>query len=185
MFKNKNILIGVTGGISAYKVCDIVSALKHKGANVNVMMTKNATKFITPLTLETLSKNKVYVEMFDGDYSEEVKHISLAKNADLVLIAPCSANVIGKIANGIADDMLTTTVIAAKAKVVIAPAMNDNMYSNPIVLDNIEKLKRFGYEFIEPATGNLACGYVGKGKLAKKETIIEYLENILRGDNNA
>ena len=184
MFKNKNILIGVTGGISAYKVCDIVSALKYKGANVNVMMTKNATKFITPLTLETLSKNKVYVEMFDGDYSEEVKHISLAKNADLVLIAPCSANVIGKIANGIADDMLTTTVIATKAKVVIAPAMNDNMYSNPIVLDNIEKLKRYGYEFIEPDTGNLACGYVGKGKLAKKETIVAYLENILRGDNN-
>ena len=184
MFKNKNILIGVTGGISAYKVCDIISSLKHKGANVNVMMTRNATKFITPLTLETLSKNKVYVEMFDDEYSEEVKHISLAKRADIVLIAPCSANVLGKLANGIADDMLTTTVIATKAKVVIAPAMNDNMYSNPIVLDNIEKLKRFGYEFIEPDTGNLACGYIGKGKLAKKETIIEYLESILRGDNN-
>lgn len=184
MFKNKNILIGVTGGISAYKVCDIISSLKHRGANINVIMTRNATKFITPLTLETLSKNKVYVEMFDDEYSEEVKHISLAKKADIVLIAPCSANVLGKLANGIADDMLTTTVIATKAKVVIAPAMNDNMYSNPIVLDNIEKLKRFGYEFIEPDTGNLACGYVGKGKLAKKETIIEYLGSILRGDNN-
>lgn len=184
MFKNKNILIGVTGGISAYKVCDIVSALKHKGANVNVIMSKNATKFITALTLETLSKNKVYVEMFDGEYEEEVRHISLAKNADLVLVAPCSANVIGKLANGIADDMLITTLIATKAQVVIAPAMNDNMYSNLIVQDNIEKLKRFGYKFIEPDTGNLACGYVGRGKLAKKEVILNYLESVLRGDNN-
>ncbi|MBR3891570.1 MAG: bifunctional phosphopantothenoylcysteine decarboxylase/phosphopantothenate--cysteine ligase CoaBC [Bacilli bacterium] len=184
MFKNKNILIGVTGGISAYKVCDIVSALKHKGANVNVIMSKNATKFITALTLETLSKNKVYVEMFDGEYEEEVRHISLARNADIVLVAPCSANVIGKLANGIADDMLTTTLIATKAQVVIAPAMNDNMYSNLIVQDNIRKLKEFGYKFIEPDTGNLACGYIGKGKLAKKEVIFNYLESVLRGDNN-
>ena len=184
MFKNKNILIGVTGGISAYKVCDIVSALKHKGANVNVIMSKNATKFITALTLETLSKNKVYVEMFDGEYEQEVRHISLARNADIVLVAPCSANVIGKLANGIADDMLTTTLIATKAQVVIAPAMNDNMYSNLIVQDNIRKLKEFGYKFIEPDTGNLACGYIGKGKLAKKEVILNYLENVLRGDNN-
>ena len=184
MFKNKNILIGVTGGISAYKVCDIVSALKHKGANVNVIMSKNATKFITALTLETLSKNKVYIEMFDGEYEEEVRHISLARNADIVLVAPCSANVIGKLANGIADDMLTTTLIATKAQTVIAPAMNDNMYSNSIVQDNIEKLKRFGYKFIEPDTGNLACGYVGRGKLAKKEVILNYLESVLRGDNN-
>ena len=184
MFKNKNILIGVTGGISAYKVCDIVSALKHKGANVNVIMSKNATKFITALTLETLSKNKVYVEMFDGEYEQEVRHISLARNADLVLVAPCSANVIGKLANGIADDMLTTTLIATKAQVIIAPAMNDNMYSNLIVQDNIRKLKKFGYKFIEPDTGNLACGYIGKGKLAKKEVILNYLESVLRGDNN-
>ena len=184
MFKNKNILIGVTGGISAYKVCDIVSALKHKGANVNVIMSKNATKFITALTLETLSKNKVYIEMFDGEYEQEVRHISLARNADIVLVAPCSANVIGKLANGIADDMLTTTLIATKAQVVIAPAMNDNMYSNLIVQDNIRKLKEFGYKFIEPDTGNLACGYIGKGKLAKKEVILNYLENVLRGDNN-
>lgn len=184
MFKNKNILIGVTGGISAYKVCDIVSALKHKGANVNVIMSKNATKFITALTLETLSKNKVYVEMFDGEYEQEVRHISLARNADIVLVAPCSANVIGKLANGIADDMLTTTLIATKAQVIIAPAMNDNMYSNLIVQDNIRKLKEFGYKFIEPDTGNLACGYIGKGKLAKKEVILNYLESVLRGDNN-
>ncbi len=184
MFKNKNILIGVTGGISAYKVCDIVSALKHKGANVNVIMSKNATKFITALTLETLSKNKVYVEMFDGEYEQEVRHISLARNADIVLVAPCSANVIGKLANGIADDMLTTTLIATKALVIIAPAMNDNMYSNWIVQDNIRKLKEFGYKFIEPDTGNLACGYIGKGKLAKKEVILNYLESVLRGDNN-
>lgn len=184
MFKNKNILIGVTGGISAYKICDVISYLKHKGANVNVVMTRNATKFITPLTLETLSKNKVYVEMFDGEYEDEVRHIYLARNADLVLVAPCSANVIGKLANGIADDMLTTTLIATKAQIVIAPAMNDNMYSNVIVQDNIEKLKKFGYKFIEPDTGSLACGYVGKGKLAKKEIIISCLESLLRGDNN-
>lgn len=184
MFKNKNILIGITGGISAYKVCDIISSLKYKGANIDVIMTNNATKFITPLTLETLSKNKVYISMFDTDYEKEVKHIALAQKADLVLIAPCSANIIGKLASGIGDDMLTTTLIATKAPIVIAPAMNDNMYSNLIVKDNIEKLKRFGYKFIEPATGNLACGYVGKGKLAKKETIIEYLENLLRGDKN-
>jgi phosphopantothenoylcysteine decarboxylase/phosphopantothenate--cysteine ligase len=184
MFKNKNILIGVTGGISAYKVCDIISSLKYKGANINVIMTKNATKFITPLTLETLSKNKVYVDMFDFDYESEVKHIALAKKADLILVAPCSANVIAKLANGVADDMLTTTLIASKAQVIIAPAMNDNMYSNSIVQDNINKLKRFGYEFVEPDIGNLACGYIGRGKLAKKETIISYLENLLRGDKS-
>ena len=184
MFENKNILIGVTGGISAYKVCDIITSLKHKGANINVIMTNNATRFITPLTLETLSKNKVYVEMFDHDYENEVKHIALAQNSDLFLVAPCSANLIGKLANGIADDMLSTTIIATKAPIVIAPAMNDNMYNNSIVQCNIEKLKRFGYKFIEPQTGSLACGYTGKGKLEKKEIIIGYLENILRGEEN-
>ena len=182
MFKNKNIVIGVTGSISAYKICDIVSILKHKGANVNVIMTRNSANFITPLTLETLSKNKVHIEMFNDEYEEEVMHIELARKADLFLVAPCTANVISKIANGIGDDMLTTTIIATKAPVVIAPAMNDNMYSNKIVQDNIEKLKKYGYMFIEPITGNLACGYEGKGKLARKEDIILFLENILRGD---
>ena len=184
MFKNKNILIGVTGGISAYKVCDIINSLKHKGANINVIMTHHATKFITPLTLETLSKNKVYYEMFNDEYESEVKHISLANNADIVLVSPCSANVISKLANGIADDMLTTTLLATKAKVIIALAMNNNMYENPIIQDNINKLKKFGYKFIEPVLGSLACGYIAKGKLASKETIIEYLEKELRGDNN-
>ena len=184
MFKDKNILIGVTGGISAYKICDLISSLKYKGSNIQVVMTNNATKFITPLTLQTLSKNKVYTSTFENENEKEVTHISLAQNADMVLIAPCSANVIGKIANGIADDLLTTTILATKAPVVIAPAMNDNMYSNPIVLDNIEKLKRFGYKFIEPDTGNLACGYIGKGKLVKKEVIIEYLNNLLGGNKN-
>ena len=158
--------------------------MKYKGANIDVIMTNNATKFITPLTLETLSKNKVYVEIFALDYESEVMHIALAQKADLVLVAPCSANMIGKLANGIGDDMLSTTLIATKAPIVIAPAMNDNMYSNLIVQDNIEKIKRFGYKFIEPATGNLACGYVGKWKLAKKETILECLENLLRSDEN-
>ena len=184
MFKDKNILIGITGGISAYKACDIISSLKYKGANIHVIMTENSTKFITPLTLETLSKNKVYISMFDCEYEKEVTHIALAQQADLVLIAPCSADIIGKIANGIADDLLTTTLIATKAPIVICPAMNDNMYSNLIVQYNINKLKRYGYKFIEPDTGNLACGYVGKGKLAKKETIIEYLEKILGGKEN-
>ena len=184
MFKNKNILICVTGGISAYKVCDIVSVLKHKGANVNVIMTNNATKFITPLTLETLSKNKVYSDMFNHEYKKEVIHIELAQTSDLVLVAPCSANMIAKLSYGLGDDLVSTTLLATRAQIVIAPAMNDNMYSNPIVQDNISRLKRFGYKFIEPETGSLACGYVGKGKLAKKEIIINYLENILRGDKN-
>ena len=179
MFKDLNIIIGITGGIAAYKACGIVSYLKQQGANINVIMTKNSCNFITPLTLETLSKNKVIVDMFEEEDYSEVKHISLARKADLMLIIPATANIIGKIANGIADDMLSTTIIATKAPVIFAPAMNNQMYENRIVQDNIKKLKQYGYQFIEPEIGNLACGYEAKGKLAKKKTIIESLKQSL------
>lgn len=180
MFKDLNIVVGITGGISAYKACGIVSYLKNEGANVDVIMTKNACNFITPLTLETLSKNKVVVDMFDHEDYTIVKHISLAKKADLFLIVPASANIIGKIANGIADDMLSTTVIATQAPVIFAPAMNNQMYENKIVQNNIEKLKEYGYKFIEPATGHLACGYEAKGKLPKTEEIIDYVKILIK-----
>lgn len=179
----KNIVIGITGGIACYKACEIISYFKHKGVNVDVIMTKNATNFITPLTIETLSKNKVVIDMFEKKEHINVEHISLAKKADLFLIVPATANIIGKVANGIADDMLSTTIMATKAPVVFAPAMNNEMYNNAIVQDNIEKLKKYGYNFIEPEVGNLACGYVAKGKLAKKETIIKYLEEMEGGIN--
>lgn len=182
MFENKNIVIGITGGIATYKACSIISYLKKMGANVQVIMTKNATKFITPLTIETLAKSKVIVDMFERPDNIEVKHISLARIADLVLIVPATANIIGKVANGIADDMLSTTIMATKAKTIFAPAMNNQMYENKIVQDNIEKLKSYGYEFIEPDEGDLACGYKAIGKLAKQETITKYLEEALKED---
>ena len=178
--KNINIVIGITGGIAAYKACGIVSYLKSEGANVDVIMTKNACEFITPLTLETLSGNKVITDMFEKPDHREVEHISLARKADLFLIVPATANILGKVANGIADDMLSTTIMATKAPVVFAPAMNDGMYSNPIVQDNIKKLRDYGYKFIEPATGHLACGYDGKGKLAKSEDIIDYVKVLVK-----
>ena len=177
--KNINIVIGITGGIAAYKACDIVSYLKKDGFNIDVIMTKNACEFITPLTLETLSGNKVITDMFERPDHREVEHISLARKADLFLIVPATANILGKVANGIADDMLSTTIMATKAPVIFAPAMNDGMYSNPIVQDNIKKLENYGYKFIEPATGHLACGYDGKGKLAKKEDIIDYVKLVV------
>ena len=180
MFENKNIVIGITGGIAAYKACGIVSSLKGQGANVDVIMTKNACEFITPLTLETLSGNKVITDMFERPDYIDVKHISIAQKADLFLIAPATANIIGKVANGIADDMLSTTIMATKAPVVFAPAMNNNMYENKIVHNNIEKLKQFGYKFIEPAVGHLACGYEAKGKLPKTEEIIEQIKTIIK-----
>lgn len=180
MFKNLNIVIGITGGIAAYKACGIISYLKQQGANIDVIMTSNACKFITPLTIETLAKNKVIIDMFnENDYSE-VKHIALAKKADLFLIIPTTANVIGKIANGIADNMLTTTIMATKAPVIFAPAMNNQMYENLIVQDNIKKLISYGYKFIEPTTGHLACGYEEKGKLPKSEEIIEYVKQLIK-----
>lgn len=179
MFKDLNIVIGITGGISAYKACGIVSYLKKEGANVDAIMTKNACEFITPLTLETLSGNKVVTDMFKRPDYIEVEHISLARKADVFLIVPATANIIGKVANGIADDMLSTTIMATKAPVIFAPAMNNGMYENPIVQDNITKLKKYGYKIIEPAMGHLACGYNAKGKLPESEKIVDYVKELI------
>lgn len=177
MLEGKNILVCVSGGIAAYKVVDVVSRLKKLNANVNVIMTKSATNFVAPLTFQTLSQNFVNVDMFEEPKTWEVEHISLAEKADLVLIAPATANVIGKIANGIADDMLTTVVMATKAKVIFAPAMNTNMYTNPTVKENIKKLKGYGYEFINTNVGLLACGTYGEGRMAEPAEIVEYLKS--------
>lgn len=177
MLKNKNILIGVTGGIAAYKVVDVVSRLKKLNANVDVIMTESATKFVGPLTFQSISQNYVSTDMFEEPKSWDIEHIALADKADIVLIAPATGNIIGKIANGIADDMLTTVIMATRAKVIFAPAMNCHMYENPIVQGNIEKLKKLNYEFIEPGTGFLACGYVGKGRMAEPVDIVEYILN--------
>ena len=170
---NKCVVLGVTGGIAAYKSLDIVSTLVKQDIDVRVIMTKAATEFVTPLSFQSLSKNQVIVDMFEEPKSWEIQHISLAQRADLMLIAPATANVIGKVANGIADDMLSTTIMATKAPVVFALAMNTNMYENKMVQNNIDKLKNFGYEFIEPASGRLACGDIGKGKLEKVDIICE------------
>ena len=180
MFKDLNIVIGITGGIAAYKACGIVSYLKGQGANIDVIMTKNACEFITPLTLETLSGNKVVTDMFERPDYIDVKHISLAKKTDLFLVVPATANIIGKVANGIADDMLSTTIMATKAPIIFAPAMNNGMYENKIVQNNIEKLKDYGYRYIEPAVGHLACGYEAKGKLPKNEEIIDYVKVLIK-----
>ena len=174
MLKGKTILLGVTGSIAAYKAAELAHLLYKQGADVNVIMTKNATEIIAPLTFERLTSNKCIVDTFDKNTQYDVKHISLAKKADMCIIAPATANIIGKIANGIADDMLSTTVMACKCNVYIAPAMNTNMYENPIVQHNISKLKEFGYKFIEPNVGLLACGDVGKGKMAEPKEIAEY-----------
>ncbi len=169
----KNVVLGVSGGIAVYKALEITSLLIKKGINVNVIMTENATKFVTPLSFQSLSQNTVACDTFQEPKVWEIQHISLAEKADVMLVAPATANIIGKVANGIADDMLSTTIMATKAKVIFAPAMNVNMYENPILQDNIRKLKSFGYEFIEPAEGRLACGSVGKGKLEKPEIIAD------------
>lgn len=176
MLSNVNIVLGVTGGIAAYKAVDVVSRLKKLGANVDVIMTKSATKFVTPLTFQSLSQNFVTVDMFAEPKKWEVEHISLAQKADIFLVAPATANVIGKVANGIADDMLTTTIMATRSKVIFAPAMNTNMYRNPIFKENMEKLKGLGYEFIKPASGRLACGDYGEGKMAEPVDIVEYIK---------
>jgi len=176
----KNVILGITGSIAAYKAADIANILTKDGINVDVIMTKGAMAFITPLTLQTLSKNTVYTDVFREDYPREVKHISLAKKADLLLIAPASADVIGKIANGIADDMLTTVVMALhNIPMYIAPAMNTNMYENAIVRDNIIKLAKYGFQIIEPRRARLACGDLGKGALADVDTIISTVEKCL------
>lgn len=175
----KKILIGVTGGIAAYKTANIVSMLVKKGFDVKIIMTENATKIITPLTLETLSRNRVVVDMWDVNRGHEVEHISLAEWADLVLVAPASYNVVGKVANGIADDMLTTVIAATKAPVFFALAMNVNMYENPILIENIDKLQSYGYNFIEADEGFLACNVTAKGRLKKEEDIVEIIESEL------
>lgn len=177
MLKDKTIIVGVTGGIAAYKVVEVVSRLKKKQANVEVIMTENATKFVSPLTFQTLASNPVYVEMFKEPKHYDVEHISLAEKADAFLIAPATANIIGKIANGIADDLLTTTIMATTSKVIMAPAMNTNMYLNPIVKENIKKLSDLGYEFIEPGVGLLACKSYGPGRMAEPIDIVEYVNN--------
>ncbi|MBS5937688.1 bifunctional phosphopantothenoylcysteine decarboxylase/phosphopantothenate--cysteine ligase CoaBC [Clostridium sartagoforme] len=173
MENKRCVCIGVSGGIAAYKALDIVSALRKKDIDVRVIMTESATKFVAPLTFQSLSQNMVTTDMFAEPKAFEIQHISLAKRADVFLVAPATANIIGKVANGIADDMLSTTIMATKAKVIFAPAMNTNMYENKIVQSNIEKLKGLGYEFIEPASGRLACGDEGRGKLADVNTIVE------------
>ena len=173
-----NIVLGVTGSIAAYKAADIISRLKKLGHEVDVILTESGSRIITPITLQTLSKNKVYMDMFEEITPKEVKHISLAEKADLMLIAPATANIIGKIANGIADDFLSTVVMAAAntTPVYIAPAMNTNMYENPIVQANIEKLRSYGYRFVEPKESLLACGTVGTGALADVDDIIKVIE---------
>lgn len=168
----KSVVLCVSGGIAAYKSADIISKLRKSGANVFVIMTQAATKFITPMTLEVMSGNRVVVDMFSRDFSWDVEHISLAKKADVFVIAPATANIIGKIANGIADDMISTTIMAVKSKVVIAPAMNTAMYQNEVVRKNISSLKKRGFRFVEPESGRLACGDNGKGKLADCDKIV-------------
>ncbi len=175
MLKNKHIVLAVTGSIAAYKIANLASMLKKQHANITVMMTQNATNFIHPTTFETLTGNKCLIDTFDRNFQYSVEHVAIAKSADVVLIAPATANVIGKLANGIADDMLTTTVMACPCKKIISPAMNTNMFENPIVQDNLEKLKRFGYEVIEPDTGYLACGDTGAGKMPSEEVLLEYI----------
>ena len=175
MLKGKTVLLGVTGSIAAYKIAYLASALKKLHAEVHVLMTKNATNFITPITFESLTGTKCLVDTFDRNFQFQVEHISIAKKADVAMIAPASANVIGKLAHGIADDMLTTTLMACKCKKFISPAMNTNMFENPILQDNLKTLEHYGYEVIQPASGYLACGDTGAGKMPEPETLLSYI----------
>ncbi|MCF0145642.1 MAG: bifunctional phosphopantothenoylcysteine decarboxylase/phosphopantothenate--cysteine ligase CoaBC [Eubacterium sp.] len=175
MLKGKTVILGVSGSIAAYKTAVLASALVKQHADVHVLMTKNAVNFINPITFETLTGNRCIVDTFDRNFEFHVGHVALAKKADLVMIAPASADLIGKLANGIADDMLTTTVLACRCRIMISPAMNTNMYENPIVQDNMEKLKAFGFEIIEPVSGYLACGDTGRGKMPEPEILIQYI----------
>lgn len=179
MCKEKTVVLGVSGGIAVYKALDLVSRLKKKNINVHVIMTKSAMEFVTPLSFQSLSQNFVSHDMFDEPKAYEIQHISLAQKADLVAIVPATANIIGKVSNGISDDLLSTTIMATKASVLFAPAMNTNMYLNPIVQQNIERLKKIGYKFIAPQSGRLACGDVGEGKLCDIETIEEHILSML------
>ena len=175
MLKGKTVVLGVTGGIAAYKIANLASMLVKLHCDVHVIMTQNATNFITPITFETLTNNKCLIDTFDRNFQFHVEHVALAKRADVVMIAPATANVIGKLAHGIADDMLTTTVLACTCKKFVAPAMNTQMYRNPIVQDNMKTLKQYGFELIEPATGFLACRDVGEGKLPDPEVLLQYI----------
>ena len=175
MLKGKTVLLGITGSIAAYKIAYLASALHKLHADVHVLMTENATNFINPITFETLTGNKCLVDTFDRNFQFQVEHVSIAKKADVVMIAPASANVIGKLANGLADDMLTTTVMACRCQKILAPAMNTAMYENPVVQDNIRKLQTYGYEVITPASGYLACGDTGAGKMPEPEILLEYI----------
>ena len=175
MLEGKTVLLGVTGSIAAYKIAYLASALKKQHADVHVLMTRNATNFINPITFETLTGNKCLVDTFDRNFQFQVEHVSIAKKADVVMIAPASANVIGKLAHGIADDMLTTTIMACRCKKIISPAMNTNMFENPIVQDNLKTLEHYGYEVIDPAVGYLACGDTGAGKMPEPETLLSYI----------
>ena len=176
MLKGKNVVLAVTGSIAAYKIATLASMLKKKECNVTVLMTKNATNFINPITFETLTGNKCLIDTFDRNFQYNVEHVSLAKQTDVVMIAPASANVIGKLANGIADDMLTTTVMACECKKIISPAMNTHMFHNPIVQDNLKKLAHYGYEVIQPDSGYLACGDIGDGKMPSEQVLFEAIE---------
>lgn len=176
MFTNRTIVLGVTGSIAAYKIASLASMLVKQHASVHVIMTQNATNFINPITFETLTGHKCLVDTFDRNFEFQVEHVSLAKQADLMLIAPASANVIGKMAHGIADDMLTTTVLACKAPIYVSPAMNTNMYENPIVQDNLRTLETYGMKVIDPASGYLACGDTGAGKMPEPQTLFAYIE---------
>ena len=179
MLRGKTVVLGVTGSIAAYKMANVASMLVKRGCEVHVVMTKNATHFINPIAFESLTNTKCLVETFDRNFQFHVAHVSLTDKADVMLIAPASANVIGKIAGGIADDMLTTTVMACQKPVIIAPAMNTKMYENPILQDNLDKLRRFGYEIIEPASGHLACGTSGAGKMPSEEVLVSHIERCI------
>lgn len=179
MFENKHIVVGICGGIACFKVAGLVSQLRQKGADVHCIMTEHAAKLVTPITFGELSGNNVTVDMFSNIYKWDVEHISLARLADIFVIAPATADIIGKVANGIADDMLSTTIMATKAKVLFIPSMNTNMYENPIVQENIKKLKSYGYEFMEPDSGHLACNVVGKGRFPELDRIMSKVYNIL------
>ena len=185
MLSNKTIIVGVTGGIAAYKACDVVSKLKKLNANIHVIMTESACEFVKPMTFQTLSNNFVINDMFKEPKTWEVEHIELAKKADAFLIVPATANFIGKLAAGIADDMLTTTVMATRAPVIIAPAMNTNMYTNRIVQANMDKLEDLGYRFIDPSSGRLACGDIGAGKLADVDDILAFIVDFFEKESEA
>ena len=180
MLRGKNVVLAVTGSIAAYKIAYLASMLKKLNADVTVLMTRNAVNFIHPITFETLTGNKCLIDTFDRNFEYSVEHVSLAKRTDVVLVAPATANVIGKLANGIADDMLTTTVMACECKKIIAPAMNTHMYRNPVVQDNIKKLRHYGMEVVAPDTGYLACGDVGEGKMASEQGLLEYILREIR-----